>query len=268
MARPRKTRRICMDFGRRIFVAEPDAPCVVLEADELEALRLADLEELDQAAAAERMRISRGTLQRLLREARRKLVFALLEGRSIATSRASEHCKPCCDGDGGCRFCGRRTRIRKSSLGEGIMRIAVVTETGNVFQHFGHAPEVTLYDVEDDAVKNKQVESTDGCGHGALAGFLRERNVELLICGGIGAGAQMALAEAGIRLAAGVEGNADQAVEAFLAGTLASVSNPTCGGHGHGHGHGEGRSCGGHGHGEGHEHGEGRACQHRHRCGN
>ena len=48
-----------------------------------------------------------------------------------------------------------------------------------------------------------------------------EYNRGLLICGGIGRGAQMALAEAGIRLYGGVSGNTDEAVDALLKGTLA-----------------------------------------------
>lgn len=259
MARPRKERRVCMNFGERLFVSETEAPCMRIAADELEALRLTDLEELDQSEAAGRMRISRGTLQRLLREARRKLTFALLEGGSIMTEGISKNCAPGCDEERRCRFCRRRTNQALHWRGEKTMKIAVATENGMVFQHFGHTPEFAVYDVEDGRIKSKTVEPTDGCGHGALAGFLQARGIDVLICGGIGGGAQMALAEANILLAAGVQGDADRAVSEFIAGTLSSVSASTCGGHEHGeghscggHGHGEGHSCGGHGHGGGH----------------
>ena len=53
-----------------------------------------------------------------------------------------------------------------------------------------------------------------GSGHGALAGVLSALHVDALICGGIGGGAQAALAAAGIRLFGGVSGSADAAVEA------------------------------------------------------
>ena len=74
------------------------------------------------------------------------------------------------------------------------MKIAVTYENGNVFQHFGHTEQFKLYDVQDGKVVSSQVVDTNGSGHGALAGFLAAHQVEALICGGIGGGAQMALA--------------------------------------------------------------------------
>ena len=91
------------------------------------------------------------------------------------------------------------------------MKIAVTYENGQVFQHFGHTAQFKLYDVENGAVASSQVVDTNGSGHGALAGFLQDHQVDALICGGIGGGAQMALAEAGIRLYAGCPGDADAA---------------------------------------------------------
>lgn len=101
------------------------------------------------------------------------------------------------------------------------MKIAVTYENGNVFPHFGHTEQFKVYDVEDGKVTGTQVVETKGSGHGALAGMLSGLEVDTLICGGIGAGAQIALAEAGIRLYGGVSGNTDEAVDALLAGNLA-----------------------------------------------
>ena len=50
----------------------------------------------------------------------------------------------------------------------------------------------------------------------------------MLICGGIGGRGQGALADAGIRLYGGCEGEADAAVTALLTGTLSYVENPVC----------------------------------------
>lgn len=82
---------------------------------------------------------------------------------------------------------------------------------------------------------------SNGTGHGALAGLLSEQGVDVLICGGIGGGAQAALAEAGVELCSGAEGDVDAAVEAYLNGTLTSAG-ATCDHHDHEEGH----SCGGH----------------------
>ena len=125
------------------------------------------------------------------------------------------------------------------------MRIAVPYENGQVFQHFGHTQQMKLYDTENEQVVQEQVADTAGSGHGALAGFLSGLQVDVLICGGIGAGAQAALAQAGIKLYGGVTGTADDVVKDFLAGRLAYQANVQCGHHGHEHHgcHGEGH-CG------------------------
>lgn len=128
--------------------------------------------------------------------------------------------------------------------GKTIMRIAVTYENGNVFQHFGHTEQFKLYDIEDNTVKICQVVSTLGQGHGALADFLKSAGVDVLICGGIGGRAQTALAEAGILLCGGVSGNSDDAVNAYLSGSLIFSSNVTCGHH-----HDDGHSCGENKHG-------------------
>jgi uncharacterized protein len=56
---------------------------MVLEEAEIEALRLVDVEGLGQEEVGRRMGVSRGTIWRLLKEARRKTASALSEGRRI-----------------------------------------------------------------------------------------------------------------------------------------------------------------------------------------
>jgi len=121
------------------------------------------------------------------------------------------------------------------------MKIAVTYENGQIFGHFGHTEQFKIYTAEDGKITDSQVIDTNGSGHGALAGLLASLGVDALICGGIGGGAQMALAEAGIKLYGGVSGDADKAVEALLGGTLGFDPNVKCDHHGH---HGEGHTCG------------------------
>ena len=127
------------------------------------------------------------------------------------------------------------------------MRIAVTYENGNIFQHFGRTEHFKVYEISGREVVSAQVVSTDGNGHGALAGVLSGLNAEILICGGIGMGAQNALAAAGIKVFGGVTGNADGAVQAYLAGVLDYNPDVQCNHHGHDHHHGEGHTCGDHG---------------------
>jgi len=125
------------------------------------------------------------------------------------------------------------------------MIIAVTYESGQVFQHFGHTAQFKLYTVEDGQVVASRVIDTNGSGHGALAGLLGELGADVLICGGIGGGAQMALAQAGIKLFGGVHGAADEAVAAFISDRLAYDPDARC--DHHDHHHGEGHTCGDHG---------------------
>ena len=125
------------------------------------------------------------------------------------------------------------------------MRIAVTYENGEIFQHFGHTGAFKIYDAENGKITVANVVSTNGSGHGALAGMLKVLEDDVLICGGIGGGAQMALKEAGIELFGGVSGDADKAVEAFLANELSYNPEVKC--DHHDHEHGEGHTCGEHG---------------------
>ena len=128
------------------------------------------------------------------------------------------------------------------------MRIAVTYQDGQIFQHFGHTERFKIYDCEDGAVTLATTVHMDGTGHGALAGALKNMQVDTLICGGIGGGARQALAEAGITLYPGASGSADEAVRALLEGRLQYDPDTTCSHHDHhgeGHGDCQGHSCGG-----------------------
>lgn len=138
------------------------------------------------------------------------------------------------------------------------MKIAATYQDGTIFQHFGHSEQFKIYDVENGKIISSQVVDTNGQGHGALSEFLTNQGVKVLICGGIGAGAQNALAEAGIQLFGGVSGMADDAVNFYLAGSLKFNANVQCSHHDHAHE--EGHSCGGHTCGEDHQGCSGNHC--------
>ena len=205
------------------------------------------LKGYSQEQCAASMQVARTTVQRIYEIARKKIADALIDGHPLKIEGGDFRI---CDGQSGnCSFggCYKQEIYKKyaAEKGEGIMRIAVTYENGQIFQHFGHTETFKIYDVEEGKVVHSEVVDTNGSGHGALAGVLNALNADVLICGGIGGGAQTALAAAGIKLFGGVSGDADEAVEAFINETLEYNPDVKCSHHEHNHG--EGHTCGEHG---------------------
>lgn len=98
MPRPRKRRNVTRSPAPAVFkpagVPLHELRQVVLLPEELEALRLVDLESLEQADGAARMGVSRSTFQRILSHARRQVALALSEQQAlrIETARPSDAC--------------------------------------------------------------------------------------------------------------------------------------------------------------------------------
>ena len=254
MPRPRKFRRVCHYPDNLSFVpaGEPTGKKpVVLTVEEYEAIRLIDNDGCSQEQCSAFMGVARTTVQQIYADARRKLAAMLVEGLPLQIEGGDFRL---CDGESPCHRSSCTLRqfrhTYKKPKGEYTMRIAVTYENGDIFQHFGHTQQFKVYDVRDGIIASAQVVDTCGQGHGALAGVLSALKADVLICGGIGGGAQMALASAGVKLYGGVSGNADAAVEAFLAGKLDFNPDVRC--NHHDHHHGEDHHCGSHGCGSGH----------------
>ena len=247
MPRPIRCRRIEQLPAYRSF--SPDDALakenVYMTVDEFEVIRLLDDEGLTQEACASRMKIARTTVTAIYESARKKVAEALVHGKRLLIAGG------CCEYE--------PVKICQDIMmkGNGIMRIAVTYENGEVFQHFGHAEQFKLYDIQDGKIIAEQILNTDGNGHCALAGLLQTAKVDALICGGIGMGAQLALADAGIRLYAGVQGSADAAAKALAEEALEYDPNTRCEHHDH---HENG--CGHHEH-----HGECGHHEHHGECG-
>ena len=248
MPRRVKCRKVChypqtLEFLPQNNDAEQEP--IILTVDEYETIRLIDRRGMSQEQCAAFMQIARTTVQRIYETARKKLADFVVEGRPLRIEGGDFRL---CNGSTtgcGCVDCFKQKLYEKyKEKGEDIMRIAVTYANGEIFQHFGHTEEFKVYDVQDGKVVASEVVDTNGQGHGALAGVLTALKADVLICGGIGGGAQMALAAAGIKLYGGVSGSADAAVEALLAGTLDYNPAVKCSHHGE---HGEGHTCGEHG---------------------
>ena len=235
MPRPVKCRKVCHFPNVLEFFPADDTEKktpIVLTVDEYETIRLLD---------------KKGYYNGIYELARKKIADALIDGHPLRIEGGDFRI---CDGQSSsCSFggCYKQEIYQKYAVekGEGIMRIAVTYENGQIFQHFGHTETFKIYDVEEGKVVRSEVVDTNGSGHGALAGVLNALNADVLICGGIGGGAQTALAAAGIKLFGGVLGDADKAVEAFINETLDYNPDVKCSHHEHSHG--EGHTCGEHG---------------------
>ncbi len=94
MTRPKNFR--CINFDPKVLYFKPrGVPLSILEeeellVDELEALRLHDVEELDQVEAAEKMEISQPTFGRILNKAYKKIARAIVKGKAIKIMRKKE----------------------------------------------------------------------------------------------------------------------------------------------------------------------------------
>ena len=251
MSRPRKNRKVC-DFPKSLSFAPTESSekkePIVLTVDEYETIRLIDKEGCSQEICGDKMGVARTTVQLIYASARKKLADMLVEGRPLQIAGGDYRL---CDGAEECgqKLCYKQQYYKRYEKPKGVntMRIAVTYENGMIFQHFGHTQEFKVYDIQDGKIVASEVVDTNGSGHGALAGVLTALHADVLICGGIGGGAQMALAAAGIQLFGGVSGSADAAVEALIAGKLLYNPNVQCNHHGEHHHHSEGHNCGSHG---------------------
>ena len=239
MSRPNKRKRVCK--MPMCIEFEPKSNeflknTIELAVEEYETVRLIDYLGKSQEECARQMNVARATVQTLYTDARKKIARFLVEGTNLQIS------------GGNYQICENSKQNRK---GNNSMKIAVTYKEEEVFQHFGQSEQFKLYEVENDKITSSEIIDTNGNGHGALATFLKEKGIDILICGGIGGGARSALAEADIKLFPGAKGNADLQVESFLKGNLIYDPDTACAHHGESHEHkadcssGKG-SCGGH----------------------
>lgn len=246
MPRPFRCRKIGRLPEFRSFSPDDvsDVESVLMSVDEFESLRLMDVEGLTQEECAARMNIARTTVTSIYESARKKVADVLVNGKRLLIS------------GGHCEFEPVEIKQTVMEKRRETMRIAVTYDNGEIFQHFGHTEQFKLYDVENGKIVGEQIIDASDSGHCALAGFLQAAKVDALICGGIGMGAQMALAEAGIKLYAGVQGPADVAANALAAEELVYDPNARCDHHDHHHGEECGHHEGGCGHHHEHHNGE------------
>lgn len=223
MARQSKSKKIGkMPEYTRFYSDKKDSLKIELSLEEYETIRLIDYLGYDQSQCALKMEVSRSTVVSLYNMARKKLARFLLEGHAMEIHGGHYHLQ--------------------QSKGEYKMKIAVTCVDGQVFQHFGHCPGFLICDVEDGKIVQSQMVDSSQSGCGALAGFLADLQVDVVICGGIGGGAKNHLTALGLQVLPGASGDAMAQVESYIAGTLHYDPNQEC----YHHDHDENHQCHGH----------------------
>lgn len=241
MSRPMKKRRVSALPPCTRFMPQEgeDASEVTISLEEYECIRLLDYIGMTQEECARQMGVARTTVQALYLAARKRMAGCLVEGRPLVISGGNFELCPAC------HHSPHPVRLSMQKGSNSPMKLAVTYDNGQIFQHFGHTSQFKVYTVENNTVTESHILDSNGAGHGALATLLQTEKIDTLICGGIGAGAQNALAAAGITLYGGAQGDTDAAVNDLLAGRLAYNPDVHCSHHDHEHG--EGHSCGSHG---------------------
>lgn len=250
MPRPIKCRRVAFIPGITYF-KPAGIPLRELEEnlitiDELEAIRLKDIEDLEQEQCAIKMGVSRATFQRIVESARRKITDALLNGKAIKIEGgtfevSSLPCK-CLSG------CEDPLQVNKyQNEGVQIMKLAVVTDDGiTICQHFGRAHYYSVITIENGKVKSKEQrnkaghhvagaqhdsQATHGEKHGfdanaqaSHAGMMANiTDCQLVLAGGMGWGAQESLKRAGIAVHMTDVNNIDDAIQLYIQGKLPNL---------------------------------------------
>jgi len=116
------------------------------------------------------------------------------------------------------------------------MRIAIASDNGKVTGHFGHCEGFIVFDEEGGNIVKEEFIQNPGHKPGFLPKFLAERNIDVIISGGMGGGAVNLFNENGIEVILGASGDSRNAAEAYLRGELKS-SESVCHEHRHHHHH-------------------------------
>lgn len=118
------------------------------------------------------------------------------------------------------------------------MRVAIATENECVSAHFGHCEGFTVYEIDNGNAANKMFIANPGHQPGFLPVFLKEKNIDLVIAGGMGERAQMLFTNNGIDVIVGANGECGDVLRQYIDGKLTS-KDVFCKEHEHAHECGE-----------------------------
>lgn len=240
----RQVARRCGTYDRaQPFCPEAIETLHILGADEMEALCLSDLLDLDQTEAARRMDISQSTFHRILVGARHQVAASLVGGYPLTVARAWD-----ADVNG-----ARVQRHQEKDTGgiSMITHIALPTDDGTTLcQHFGRARYYKVVELTDGKVTSSELRDKFAhvCGDASLDSGLPHEEVhkrlaeaahgcDTVIAGGMGKGAMDALLAARLKVIQTDMVDLNEIVEAYRAGTFVNLAGKvSCHHEGEGHG--------------------------------
>jgi len=248
MARPKKFRKVEYIPENLEFKPVIETNMVnFISIVELEAIRLSDLEELDQIKSAERMKVSRGTYQRILNSGRKKLTDALVNGKKIKISGGnyvfncgSSTCINKCEKyqGGKClRWHKAKINNKKEAL---VMRIAVPAKDKNlnskVENVFGRTQFFLVVDVktkEFDVVENEGASASGGAGITA-AQCVADSGADAVVTYQCGKNAAEVLGAANIKILKAEDLSVEEIIDKYNKGELEELKEVHSGFHKHG----------------------------------
>jgi predicted DNA-binding protein (UPF0251 family)/predicted Fe-Mo cluster-binding NifX family protein len=193
---------------------------VHLSVEQAEALRLKDIEGLEQTQAAVRMGVSRPTFQRVLTAARKHVADALLNGKAIRIEGGNFQVLPV-------TLSRQEEENVIRNKGRNIVKYAMPVSDSRLMSHFGQANEFMLLDIgKDGRVAKKETIAVAPHSCGTLPGELAKRGVSVVLAGGMGMGPRMAFQQSNIEVVLGVtESDPEKATVAHFNHTLESGAN-------------------------------------------
>lgn len=105
------------------------------------------------------------------------------------------------------------------------MKIAVASEGNKISGHFGHCEGFILFEVENNSIKEKTFIQNPGHKPGFLPVFLKEKQTNVIISGGMGETAQQLFQNQGIEVVVGAQGMAEEVVKSYVVGKLKSTGS-------------------------------------------
>ena len=245
MTRPRKCRRIAgtprVTYFKPQGIPLRDLDEVNLPFEGHEALRLADVEGMNQEEAAQYMGVSRHTFGRVLAGARKVVAEAVVKGLALRVQGGDYMVAGCCRG----AICCRSSLVPDAASENGaggdappiekernVSKIAVTSEgpglESPMDSRFGRAAGFVVVDLETMETRYVDNGQSQILGHGAgisAAQLLAKTGANWLLTGYVGPKAFQALSAAGIKIGQGLEGmTVLEAVERFKSGAIESAA--------------------------------------------